>query len=327
MTSDDIFKIVQKYIENVPLLLIGSGSSAAHKMPGMQELSTQLQATIGVEYAADSEWIKVKDNLLKGEGLEGALTDIHLNRDILNAIRCETWNYLSKTDLELLQRLIFRSEEFPLSMLLKKITRANAPLNIITTNYDRIIEYACDNAEISVNTGFCGNYKRIYNDSFPSGNNVNLVKVHGSLDTFIDVHGVSVSVPLLDKIPCGLIPEIITPGDSKYEAVLEGTPRRLLYWADSFIKSAQSFLCIGYGFNDRQIQENIVSRIRGDHPLVLISRSVSDKTAHLLCENAKHYVSIQKGEADNTTVFCVDREIITLEGTFWTIDGFMRIID
>lgn len=75
-------------------------------------------------------------------------------------------------------------------------------------------------------------------------NTVNIVKVHGSLDTFKDVHGASLNIPLMNKIPDGLVPEIITPGSSKYRAVLKGTTRDLLNASDEMIKYAKSFLCI-----------------------------------------------------------------------------------
>lgn len=54
---------------------------------------------------------------------------------------------------------------------------------------------------------------------------------------------------------------------------------------------------------------------------------VADHAAHLLANNAKNYISIQKGEKDNTTDICINRDIVTLDGTYWTVDGLMEIID
>lgn len=327
MERNDIFIKIQKAVENVPLMLLGCGSSAPYGLPGMDKLAERLQNTVGTEFETDESWLQIDENLKNGMDLESAMTDIRLNEDVLHAIRRETWELMSECDLMLLQKIVFREIEFPLSDLIKKFNRATAPLNIITTNYDRIVEYACDYAGIGVNTGFGGSYIKRYSDEFRGQGRVNLAKVHGSLDTFRDTHGGSVAIPLLKEIPNGLEPEIITPGISKFEAVLEGTPRKLLTKADSYINNAQGYLCIGYGFNDKQIQENIVNEIQKGKPLVLITKDISEKAAHLLCNNAKHYISVQEGSEPGTTEFCVDKEITIVEGTYWTVKGFMTIID
>ena len=61
--------------------------------------------------------------------------------------------------------------------------------------------------------------------------------------------------------------------------------------------------------------------------LFLSTRTVHEHTARLLANNAKHYISIQKGPAPNTTEICIDKAIEYLDGTFWTVDGLMEIID
>ena len=100
---------------------------------------------------------------------------------------------------------------------------------------------------------------------------------------------------MLPTLPHGLVPEFITPGSSKYAAILHGTHRELLLAADERIKQAKSFLSIGYGFNDSQIQEGILTRIRSGVPLVSITKEVSDSAAHLLANNARNYITIQQG--------------------------------
>ena len=135
-----------------------------------------------------------------------------------------------------------------------------------------------------------------------------------------------VSLPTQGKLPSGLIPGIITPGRSKYEAVLQGTPRQLLAAADEKIGQANSFLCIGYGFNDTQIQENILAKARTGIPVVVLTKEVSEHAAHLLANNAQNYISIQEGKENDTTEVCMNRKIEILDGTFWTVDGFMEII-
>ena len=42
MERDDIFKAIQSAVEDTPLFIIGSGSSAAHHLPGMGLLGGHL---------------------------------------------------------------------------------------------------------------------------------------------------------------------------------------------------------------------------------------------------------------------------------------------
>ena len=181
--------------------------------------------------------------------------------------------------------------------------------------------------KLPICTGFSGLYLKDYCDEFPMKNIVNIVKVHGSLDMFKDSHGASLNIPLMKELPPGVVPEIITPGLSKFQAVLKGNPRDLLSVSDRMIKKANSFLCIGYGFNDEQIQEKIILKIRQNVPIVVITKKLSDRAAHLITNNAKNFVTIQEGEKENTTEFCINNKITVLDGCFWSIDGFMKIID
>lgn len=136
-----------------------------------------------------------------------------------------------------------------------------------------------------------------------------------------------VSVSMLPTLPHGLVPEFITPGSSKYAAILHGTHRELLLAADERIKQAKSFLSIEYGFNDSQIQEGILTRIRSGVPLVSITKEVSDSAAHLLANNARNYITIQQVSEPNKTEVCINRSIEVLDGEFTTINGFMSIIN
>lgn len=327
MERDDVFRAIQTAVEDPPLLMIGSGSSAPYGLPGMQELGEHLLQELDSKYSGEGCWKVFRENLLAGQDLETALSDITFPPNILNDVKWETWSLISSRDFELFGRILFGHEELALSKLLKKFYQTHPQkIDIITTNYDRVIEYACDLAQLPVANGFYGCYHKHFDKEFPLQESVNLVKVHGSLDVFCDTHGVAVSVPMLQKRVPGLVPEIITPGASKFAAVLTGTPRQLLGAADERIGRAKSFLCIGYGFNDAQIQENILAKARTGIPVVVLTKEVSDHAAHLLANNAQNYISIQKGKEKDTTEVCMNREIEILDGTFWTVDGFMKII-
>lgn len=328
MDTSEIFRIIQKYTEANPLFFVGSGTSAAYGLPGMGKLGEHLLESLSSKYASDSDWQHFEDNIKSGKDLESAMTDIVFREEIIDDIRKETWKLISEKDLEIFSDVVFGNKEIALSKLIKIYYQSHPQkVDVITTNYDRLIEYACDKAQIPMNTGFSGYYSKFYSDLFGKKNIVNLVKVHGSLDWFKDSKGVITTLPLQKEIPSGLVPEIITPGVSKYQAVLTGIERPLLSQCDAMIKSALSYLCIGYGFNDTQIQALMIKEIQSGKPLVLVTMEVSDSTAHLLANNAVNYAYICKGEKENTTEVCINKQLYVIDGTYWTVDGFMKIID
>lgn len=328
MELETFFTAVQSIIADTPLFLIGSGCSAALGLPGMAELGDHLISSLDSKYRGVPCWDQFHHNLVSGDDLETALTGITLTDDISNDIQCETWCLLSPRDLAVFDRVLFDHQVLPLGAMLKKFYQAHPKrINVITTNYDRIIEYSCDSAKLPVTTGFDGCYLKQYSNSFKNKDSVNLIKIHGSLDTFRDPYGVTVTVPMLHELCPGLIPEIIMPGLHKYEAVLRGTHRPLLIEAEHMINDARSFLCIGYGFNDTQIQEGILTKARAGTPLIVLTKKVSESAARLLANNAVNYVSIQEGEVSGTTEVCINRDMHVFDGTFWSIDGFMSIID
>ena len=59
-------------------------------------------------------------------------------------------------------------------------------LNIVTTNYDRLAEYACDQGRIHHYTGFTHGFFRqlAAPTEITSARRANIWKVHGSLDWF-----------------------------------------------------------------------------------------------------------------------------------------------
>ena len=135
-----------------------------------------------------------------------------------------------------------------------------------------------------------------------------------------------VSIPLQSKIPDGCIPSIITPGTNKYKEILLGPAHNILQEADNAFKLSSSFLCIGYGFNDGQIQKNLLQEASNGKPLVVITKELSDDAFGLLCNNCSKYIVIQEGKTKDTTEFWIGKECQIISGTYWSIGGFLEII-
>lgn len=329
MEKKEIYTTIQEYVRDVPMLLFGTGATIPYGIPGMGALTHCLVENLQIKYRGNSEWEKFQSNILSGLDLESALANISMPHDVLDDIIVQTWNLVNTADLSLLYDLIKNNTILPIGRLIKRFFDPNPQcVNIVTTNYDRVIEYACDQIHVSVDKRFKGYYIKIFSNSHLSKNKiVNLIKVHGSLDLFRNRKGYVTSIPLQKSIPDGLVPEIVTPGENKYRSILTGECRDLVHISDELINNANSYLCIGYGFNDEQIQRNIITGIRDSKPIVIATKKISKSAASLISSNSCKYVIIQESNTDpNCTDFVVNGVSEQLLGTYWSINGFLNII-
>lgn len=328
MDKSTTFKMIQDYLNDTPLLLLGTGASIPLGIPGMPLLAEHLRNELSDKYKANTNWEHFVKNLDNGDGLEQALTDVTMDEDIERDIKKCTWELISNFDLKLFEKVLNNSVNLDLTKLLHQYYQAHPScINIITTNYDRMIEYACDQALLPLDIRFNGTYIKRTNTVPPRDRKVvNLYKVHGSLDSFVDTKDNVISIPLQSKIPDGCIPSIITPGCNKYKDILLGPAHNILQEADNAFKSASSFLCIGYGFNDGQIQKNLLQEASSGKPLVVITKELSDTAFGLLCNSCSKYIVIQEGKEKDTTEFWIGKESKVISGTYWSIGGFLEII-
>ena len=329
MNKKEIYTIIQEYIRDVPMLLFGTGATIPYGIPGMGALTDCLIKNLHVKYKNNSKWEKFHSNISSGQDLEKALTDISMPQNILNDIIIQTWNLVNTADLNFLYNLNKNKATLPIATLIKKFYDANPQrVNIVTTNYDRIIEYACDQIHVTVDKCFSECYIKTFSGLCPNKKRiVNLIKVHGSLDLFRDKDKSAFSIPLQGSIPDGLFPEIVTPGENKYRSILTGEYRDLVHISDELINNARSYLCIGYGFNDEQIQRNIITGIRDSKPIVVVTKKISQTAASLISDNSSKYVIIQESDTDHScTEFLVNGIKEQLPGEYWSIDGFLGII-
>lgn len=330
MDKSSIFAKVQKCLENVPVILIGTGGTIPLGIPGMDRLSEHLVVTLSDKYKTNTTWDSIVSKLESGIDLESALTDITFTDDLVNDIVIETWKLITTADTEVFNKYILGKQSLVLSDLINKFYQPHPQcINIITTNYDRVIEYACDQKHIRYDTRYQGGYIR-YFSTVKTGirDVVNIFKVHGSLDLFKDSSGLVCSLPGQYRTPpTGFSPEIISPGISKYKAVLTSSCRNILHESDTAINNANSFLCIGYGFNDEQIQAGIISQIQTGKPIVVVTKMISEKAASLLINNSINYVIIEDNpNREGSTRFTIAKNYYYLDGTFWTIEGLLQII-
>ena len=79
---------MQRYLENSPLIVLGSGASMPYGLPSMGKLVEQIKSNDVVK--ADPSYNAFCASL-SSEGLEKAIDSVSLNKETINAIRTTIW--------------------------------------------------------------------------------------------------------------------------------------------------------------------------------------------------------------------------------------------
>ena len=302
-----LLELAQDCISRSPVIILGSGASASYGIPGMPQLKAHLQKVACPGTGKPGEETKWRDfqTKLSTTDLETALDEVRLP-DLLTALVVEsTWDYLAPFDHQVFERAIVNHDLFPLTKLyLHLFNSTRNDIHVVTPNYDRIAEYAADAGNLAHYTGF--NYghirARVVNGKprIHVGNSavrtVNVWKVHGSFDWFRDSDGIVVGLPVSRVRPANVLPVIVTPGIEKYRLTHDEPFHSIKSEADKALQNADSYLCIGYGFNDTHLQTTLVERCRGkDVPLVLLTKQIS-ATAKAFLNSGKcgKYLAIEE---------------------------------
>jgi hypothetical protein len=183
-------KQAQEYYARAPLIVLGSGASAAYGMSGMGALGEYLVRstdTSGLSEKDVQAWAQFCELLKAKTDLETALQKVDVSDDLTSRIVTGTWKLLNSEDIGIFQRSLQDPKMFPLSRLLEHMFRTSLKtVDIVTTNYDRLAEYACDQIGRHHYSGFThGAFRQLVGSKEIScKRTVNIWKVHGSLDWF-----------------------------------------------------------------------------------------------------------------------------------------------
>ena len=170
----DIFTTIQKFLNNPPVIIWGSGATIPFNLPSMAQLNDALRK-------------KIKDFNATNDNLENEL-DKDKYKEKMPEIRKAVWDTVNQADRQVYEKLTkgnFDDLE-PIKNMIEKFRECHPKIvNIITTNYDRILEYVMSYYDILFTDGFSGKDFSIFSDTnFQERDLVNLIKVHGSLNWF-----------------------------------------------------------------------------------------------------------------------------------------------
>lgn len=252
---------------NMPKLIIGTGLSIRYGIPGMKELTRHLDKEIKKVKETDLKEMwdeRYKD--IKNKGLEAGLVNLSQEENILvDFIKTSTAKYILEAEESLHKSIIKDDTGFSrlLAYLSGTVSTNNKVIDIMTPNYDRVIEIVCDKLGIGVINGFFGNlYCRFdrnllkqpaqtYNCTTKKW--VRLFKPHGSINWINENGDEYLTNDYSDLSRKIEYIEIVTPGSSKYrESMINNTFRCMREEFNDLLNPSDSYSLFfyGYGFND-----------------------------------------------------------------------------
>lgn len=303
----------------------------------MQRLADHLRnSTPPPDHASETNtlWTEFLLQLENGTDLESALQNCSLSNPLIDHIVNQTWSLISAADLDLFDKLISNRKYLQLSRLYSHLfDSTHKKISVVTTNYDRLAEYAADAAEFSHYTGFTNGYlrrsvlgRRLSRNHRNTDRTVNVWKVHGSLDWFYCPKNSIFAVASAQKIPTTSHPAIITPGSAKYEQTHQEPFRSIITESDVALRGASAYLCVGFGFNDKHIQSALVERWHeGDALLVIVTKELSEPAKQMLDQsNGNRFLAIEEAEAGTLvrSHFCLGGQILE-DQNLWELESFL----
>lgn len=338
MEMNDIKKYVQDFFQDGTVTIIGSGLSIAEGLPSMNNLADELKRSMAssLKKVEDKEkWRQINEQFNKGIGLEQALHEVKPTKNLEQKIRLLTANYIRSKEEKALKRVIEDHDSFRLSDYLMKFHITRNDLTIITTNYDRLVEYSCELAGLRVDNLFVGKYFSKYSPSqskysFFGGvkkrnsknvieydPKVKILKPHGCLSWYL-VNNEPVSAPMIREDNC----LIITPGANKYREGYNEPFDSQRVEANDSIDSAERFIIIGYGFSDDHLETHLRKQIASGKPTLILTHTLSEKANEIV--NSFSNVTAFTYDDSGTKIFNLIDETMIVKVNLWDIREMVK---
>lgn len=343
LTEDRLYSEVQAIFRRGLVIIVGSGASCAWGLPSMTALAKHLVDTIPDRIAAEglmcqSEWAAVSTKLQVNIDLESALTDLVISDSLADIIADEIAACILDAEQTAISKILSDDSVSSFGRLFSHILQASPVANVITTNYDRLLEVHAARAGVRVDSMFYGHTigrldpvqsreELFRSDTVPGRMrvpnlsprpHVRLSKPHGSLDWF--THG---GQHYRSDLPLPGSRRIVAPGGNKYRRGYETPFDAQRERANDAIDTAAALLFIGYGFNDDHLQTHLLERIP-QVPTVVLSRSITERAREHLLLNVSA-IGIEAAEGDDTrSRITKATEEIFLDLPIWELEHLVK---
>ena len=305
--SESAIEIGQECLKSSPVIVLGSGASVPFGLPSMGDLARHLGDSDpkGIPSEQDLQVWQAFVGRLQKQDLEKALLEGDLNDSLSDYVVRETWKLINAADLSFLEKSVGAPNVLPLGRLYRYLFGSTQrSMDVVTTNYDRLAEYAADFSGLSHYTGFTYGYFRRRQGGSPiyfsqggrAARTINIWKVHGCLDWFMDSDDQTIGLALAKSVPEGFRPAIVTPGVTKYEQAHLEPFRTIITGADAALMQANAYLCVGFGFNDTHIQPKLMERWQqGNALLVILTKGLTDLARDkLTVNNGQRFLALEE---------------------------------
>ena len=333
-------KQLQEHLGDGLVLIVGSGLSCAEGVPGMgalgHHLVTHIPASLSLE---DTKLWEEIHPLIETNGLEAALLKHAPTPSLEAAIVQSTGDFIAASEANIIAEVFNNTRTLRLTKLIPHLLKPGTGIPIVTTNYDRLAELACEEAGLGVDTMFSGHFAARLDpeDSYWSfcrhvklvGKNVrykfaskaNVFKPHGSLDWY---HREGNPVRYAGILPLPRL--IITPGLSKFRSGYESPFDKHREKGNDAIDKARRFLIIGYGFNDDHLETHLTPRIKSGVKTVILTYALSPKAREIAIEN-NNVVAVEfheNGGNAGARIIVDGAEVFYPGIDYWDLDGFVK---
>ncbi len=340
MDIDTIKKLIQEFFQEGTVTIVGSGLSLAEGIPGMGELAKELQVKVpGMLSTLEDEanWDAISNDLTSGVGLEQALHNTKPNSAVEECIRKTTAVYIGEAEKCLFEEIVRKGKQLRFSEYLQQFNIRNQGVAVITTNYDRLIEYACEVNDIMADTLFVGKYmSRFKPDKSKYASCVGVQRKQGKgqkllyspMVTVLKPHG-CLSWHLINGVPysitnCSVEDSlIITPGLNKYREGYSVPFDIHRAKANEEIDRAQRYIIIGYGFGDDHLETHLMQQLRAGKPTLIFTHSLS-ANAEKIVKECRGITAFCHVNSDDTRVLTIDGESILSGVNLWDLHEMIK---
>ena len=349
LDKDEIYSEIQTRLNARLAIVIGTGCSMSiHPDFGMAALEKHLNNSIPHlikgDKQAQADWKNVSVKRTQNIDFENALNEVK-SEFLLDKIIAETGKHVTTISSKTLYQV--HQGNIPLILLFSKLKHLLSPshplLDIITPNYDLIIENALSQCGIPYTDGFWGEYRKTFNWQEAKNNFIRYIdsvkpkgvvrqpipfvklhKVHGSLNYFIQNNDI-VRIDTLSYFTELKTYErfIITPGESKHKRIVQN--RNFYFEMDKTIEEVNTYLFVGYGFNDIDIDKKICANIESrGRKAVIVTKELTSSNGMLLINNPQNIIIIDNKKGGATIFY--DNEKMDIDTPIWKIDEFTKEI-
>lgn len=319
---------------NFPKLIIGSGLSVSMGIPGMHKLADKLaEVFLNEEDHSLKETWKLYEDTIKSEGLEAALLKVsHEEELFIQKIKEETSLYILKEEYskhDVIDNIDSGFEKL-IEYLSLTVSNNDPLIDIMTPNYDRVIELICDKLKLPLTLGFSGNLYQTFNSQalksphsyYAKEALVRLFKPHGSIN-WVKKNDREYQIQdynYLEKNYRAI--DIITPGNFKFKYGMTNNVFRLHreYFNDLLNDTDKNYsiFIYGYGFNDQHFDTVIEDT---DKDVLVLTKNINVRILErALCNS--NWTLFYEETTSSQAYMIYKKQKFMIDKNLWNIDEF-----